>query len=66
MNEEQIKSRLINISKEEKRTFNDLLKQLAFERMLARVASSTHRDQLIFKGGLPTGIYIFRKITGHY
>ena len=52
MNEEQIKSRLINISKEEKRTFNDLLKQLAFERMLARVASSTHRDQLIFKGGL--------------
>ncbi len=52
MNEVQIKSRLINISKEEKRTFNDLLKQLAFERMLARVASSKHRDQLIFKGGL--------------
>jgi predicted nucleotidyltransferase component of viral defense system len=52
MNEEQIKSRLISISKEEKRTFNDLLKQLAFERMLARVAFSAHKHQLIFKGGL--------------
>jgi hypothetical protein len=34
MNEEQIKYRLINISKEEKRTFNDLLKQLALESLL--------------------------------
>lgn len=52
MNEEQVKSRLVNISKAEKRTFNDLLKELSFERMLARVAQSDHRSHLIFKGGL--------------
>lgn len=52
MNEEQIKAKLITIAKEEKKTFNDLLKPLAFERLLARVASSSHRSKLIFKGGL--------------
>ncbi len=52
MNEEQIKARLIVIAKEQNKTFNDLLKPLAFERLLARVATSPHRSKLIFKGGL--------------
>lgn len=52
MNEEQIKARLIAIAKEQNKTFNDLLKPLAFERLLARIASSPHRSKLIFKGGL--------------
>ena len=52
MNEEQIKARLIAIAKEQNKTFNDLLKPLAFERLLARVATSPHRSKLIFKGGL--------------
>jgi|GEM_PF-4381567 len=52
MTEEQIKSRLLIIAKEQNKTFNDLLKPLAFERLLARVGSSPHRSKLIFKGGL--------------
>jgi hypothetical protein len=52
MNEEQIKARLVSIAKEQKKTFNDLLKPLSFERLLARVAVSPHRSKLIFKGGL--------------
>jgi hypothetical protein len=52
VNEEQIKARLIAIAKEQNKTFNDLLKPLAFERLLARVATSPHRSKLIFKGGL--------------
>jgi predicted nucleotidyltransferase component of viral defense system len=52
MNEDQIKARLLNIAREKKKTFNDLLKPLAFERLLARIAVSQYRTQLIFKGGL--------------
>lgn len=52
MNEDQIKARLVAIAKEENKTFNDLLKPLAFERLLARVSVSDHRSKLIFKGGL--------------
>ncbi|WPU66496.1 nucleotidyl transferase AbiEii/AbiGii toxin family protein [Peredibacter starrii] len=52
MNEEQIKARLVAIAKDQKKTFNDLLKPLSFERLLARVAVSPHRSKLIFKGGL--------------
>lgn len=52
MNEAQIKVRLLAVAKEEKKTFNDILKPLAFERLLARVALSHHRNKLIFKGGL--------------
>ena len=52
MNEEQIKARLMNIAREQKKTFNDLLKPLSFERLLARVGKSQHRSKLIFKGGL--------------
>jgi hypothetical protein len=43
---------LLVIAKEQNKTFNDLLKPLAFERLLARVGSSPHRSKLIFKGGL--------------
>lgn len=52
MNEQQIKARLLVIAKDQKKTFNDLLKPLSFERLLARVAVSPHRSKLIFKGGL--------------
>lgn len=52
MNEEQIKARLMNLAREQKKPFNDLLKPLSFERLLARVGHSQHRSKLIFKGGL--------------
>lgn len=52
MNQEQIKARLIAIAKGQNKTFNDVLKPLGFERLLARVSASGHRSKLIFKGGL--------------
>lgn len=52
MNEASLKSKLKTLSKETSKTFNQLFKQLIFERFLARVAQSAHRNSLIFKGGL--------------
>ncbi len=51
MNENALKERLKIISKEMGVTFNDCWKRLLLERFLARIASSKHRDKLIFKGG---------------
>lgn len=51
MNEQALKERLKTISKEMGLTFNDCWKRLLLERFLARIASSKHRDKLIFKGG---------------
>lgn len=58
MTEDQIKAKLTTIAKEQSKTFNDLLKPLAFERLLARVSVSPHRSKLIFKGGLCLKQYI--------
>ncbi len=51
MNENALKERLKTISKEMGVTFNDCWKRLLLERFLARVASSKHKEKLIFKGG---------------
>lgn len=51
MNENALKERLKTISKELGITFNDCWKRLLLERFLARIASSKHKEKLIFKGG---------------
>ncbi|MDY0040542.1 MAG: nucleotidyl transferase AbiEii/AbiGii toxin family protein [Desulforhabdus sp.] len=51
MNESALKERLKTISKEMGITFNDCWKRLLLERFLARIASSKHKEKLIFKGG---------------
>jgi len=51
MNETALKERLKTIAQEKGITFNECWKQLLLERMLARVARSTHHDHLVFKGG---------------
>ena len=58
MNEEQIKARLMNMAREQKKTFNDLLKPLSFERLLARVGKSP------WPGKMPTVNYDEHIIRG--
>ncbi len=58
MNENVIKNRLKNISKETGKSFMEIFKQLTFERFLARVADSNYRENLIFKGGLCLKQYV--------
>lgn len=58
MNEASLKSKLKNLSKETGKTRNELFKQLIFERFLARVSQSPHRNNLIFKGGLCLRQYV--------
>ncbi|MEI8345887.1 MAG: nucleotidyl transferase AbiEii/AbiGii toxin family protein [Pseudomonadota bacterium] len=56
--EQRIKSKLKTISKERNISFNLLLEALFFERFLARLAKSPHKDNLIFKGGQCLAQYI--------
>ncbi|MFK8137766.1 MAG: nucleotidyl transferase AbiEii/AbiGii toxin family protein [Bdellovibrionales bacterium] len=58
MNEASLKANLKTLSKETDKTFNELFKQLIFERFLARVSQSSHRNSLIFKGGLCLRQYV--------
>ena len=58
MNEASLKSKLKSLSKETGKTFNELFKQLIFERFLARISQSPHRNSLIFKGGLCLRQYV--------
>jgi len=51
MNESALKARLKTISNDMGVTFNDCWKRLLLERFLARIASSKHKEKLIFKGG---------------
>lgn len=50
--EQSVKEKLKNISKKEGIAFNNLLGDFFLERFLARVAKSTHKENLIFKGGM--------------
>ena len=52
MNEQALKERLKNIAALEKRTFNEVWRELALERLLVRLAKSDQSEKFIFKGGL--------------
>ena len=52
MNEQALKERLKNIAALEKRTFNDVWRDLILERLLVRISRSSRRENFIFKGGL--------------
>lgn len=58
MNEQALKERIKNISQQEKRTFNDIWRELALERLLVRISQSEYADKFIFKGGLLLSHYI--------
>lgn len=58
MNEQALKERIKNISQQEKKTFNDIWRELALERLLVRVSQSEYADKFIFKGGLLLSHYI--------
>lgn len=58
MNEDSLKAKLKTISKETGKNFNELFKQLIFERLLARLSISPHKETLIFKGGFCLRQYI--------
>jgi len=47
-----VRSRLKNISKDEKRPFNELLQHYAMERFLYRLSQSEHASRFIIKGAL--------------
>lgn len=50
--EQSVKEKLKNISKKEGIAFNNLLGDFFLERFLVRVAISTYKENLIFKGGM--------------
>lgn len=52
MNEQALKDRLKVIANSERRTFNDVWRELALERFLVRLSKSEYRDKFIFKGGM--------------
>lgn len=56
--EQSIKDRIKQISRAERRTFEDIWRTLIAERLLARIARSTLRDKLVFKGGICLANYI--------
>lgn len=58
MNEQALKERLKNIAKIEKRTFNEVWRELVLERLLVRISHSKYSDKFIFKGGLLLSHYI--------
>jgi predicted nucleotidyltransferase component of viral defense system len=58
MNEQSLKERIKNISQQEKRTFNDIWRELTLERLLVRVSKSELADKFIFKGGLLLSRYL--------
>ena len=58
MNEQALKERLKNIAALEKRTFNEVWRELALERLLVRLAKSDQSEKFIFKGGLLLSHYL--------
>ena len=58
LSENTIKDRLRNLSKEQGKSINELLKKLYLERFLSRLAQSKFKNQLIFKGGYLLNYYI--------
>lgn len=51
INEQALKDRLQTVAKEKEIPFNACWKQLLLERFLVRLASSSHVNKFIFKGG---------------
>ena len=47
-----VKTRLLNLAREEGRNFDILLVRFALERLLFRLAQSEHRDRYVLKGGM--------------
>jgi len=47
-----IHQRLLNVSQQSGRPFNDLLQHYALERLLFRISQSAYRDKLVLKGAL--------------
>ena len=47
-----VRQRLLNISRKEKRPFNELMQYYAMERFLYRLSQSEHTDSFILKGAL--------------
>ena len=58
LSENAIKDRLRNLALEQKREFNNLLKQLYLERFLSRLAQSDFADHFVFKGGQLLSYYL--------
>lgn len=58
MNEPALKDRLKIIAQENKKSFNEVWKQLLLERFLARLSKSKYQDKFIFKGGLLLAHYL--------
>ena len=58
LSENAIKARLRNLANEQEKSINELLKKLYLERFLARLAKSSFKNQLIFKGGYLLRYYI--------
>ena len=58
MNEQALKERIKHIAKLENRTFNQVWKDLAMERLLVRLSGSAYREKFIFKGGLLLARYV--------
>ena len=56
--ESRLKARLRSIAEKEKRTINDVWKQLILERFLARLSQSKYRDHFILKGALLLARYL--------
>ena len=47
-----VKQKLLNISREDKRPFNELMQYYAMERFLYRLSQSDYKDAFILKGAL--------------
>lgn len=58
MNEQALKDRIRIIAKSEKRTFNEVWREIVLERLLIRIAKSKYSGNFIFKGGLLLAHYI--------
>ncbi len=58
MNEQALKDKIKNISKDKGKDFGVVWRLLVLERFLARISDSEYRDEFIFKGGLLLSHYI--------
>ena len=56
--ESSLKDKVKQIAKDQGRTFNQIWQRFVLERFLARLARSTFREQLVFKGGMLLAYYV--------
>lgn len=52
-----IHQRLLNVSRQSSRAFNDLVMHYAIERFLYRLSQSPHADRIVLKGGLMINVW---------